>query len=81
MVGIYADIEYGPQWTRTYQCTIRWMPVITQSWMNLNWSIYMMKVFLVDVSGEGPLHNGEVLWKNAWTEGDVVIRGYWYEKL
>jgi hypothetical protein len=41
----------------------------------------MMKVFLVDVSGEGPLHNGEVLWKNAWTEGDVVIRGYWYEKL
>jgi len=20
-------------------------------------------------------------WKNAWTEGDVVIRGYWYEKL
>jgi hypothetical protein len=39
----------------------------------------MMKVFLVDVSGEGPLHNGEVLWKNAWTEGDVVIRGYRYE--
>jgi hypothetical protein len=26
-----------PQWTSTHQCTIHWMPVITQSWMNLNW--------------------------------------------
>jgi hypothetical protein len=27
----------GPQWTSTHQCTIHWMPVITQLWMNLNW--------------------------------------------
>jgi hypothetical protein len=26
-----------PRWTSTHQCTIQWMPVITQLWMNLNW--------------------------------------------
>ncbi len=27
----------GPQWTRTHQCTIHWMPLMSQLWMNLNW--------------------------------------------
>jgi len=27
----------GSWGTRTHQCTINWMPVITQLWMNLNW--------------------------------------------
>jgi hypothetical protein len=26
-----------PQWTSTHQCTIHWMLVIMQVWMNLNW--------------------------------------------
>jgi hypothetical protein len=25
-----------PEWTHTDQCTIHWMPITTQLWMNLN---------------------------------------------
>ncbi len=27
----------GPEWTSTCQCTIQWMPIMTQFWMKLNW--------------------------------------------
>ncbi len=35
-VGLVLCLKWS-QWTSTHQCTIQWMPVITQLWMNLNW--------------------------------------------
>jgi hypothetical protein len=32
-----VSAKCGPQWTSTHQCTIHWMLVIIQLWMNINW--------------------------------------------
>jgi hypothetical protein len=60
-VELHSSPTYKPcwfKWRSTHQCTIHWMPIMTQLWMSLNWvniRFQLGKSILLEV---GHIHMG-----------------------